>query len=69
MATQCTRYECPHKINGSCKHNVHINGLKCKGNEVGYQYRSQIQAIHADYEKACECKGVEPMPRNMYLEF
>ena len=68
MKTRCTRYDCPFKIDGSCNHNVWKDGLKCAGNEVGYRYRSQTQAIVNDYEKECERKGEEPMPRSIYLE-
>jgi hypothetical protein len=68
MTTGCRNYKCPYKTDGSCNHNIWRNGLKCKGNESGYHYRSQIQAIVCDYKKECEIKGVKPMPRNIYLE-
>ena len=62
MTTICRNYGCPFN------HNIWTDGLKCRGNELGHHYRSQIQAIVSDYEKECECKGVTPMPRNIYLE-
>ena len=66
MTTTCRNDECT--LYEGCKHNIYKDGMRCAGNELGYHYRSQIQAIHADYEKECERKGVAPMPRNMYLE-
>ena len=66
--TTCMNYECPSKADGSCNHNVWTDGMKCKGNESGYHYKSQMQAIWHDYVKECERKGENPMPRDIYFE-
>lgn len=70
MSTTCRNYECPFKTDGSCDHNVYRDGPICtgEGKAAGFHYRSQIQAIVIDYEQECERKGVEPIPRNIYLD-
>jgi len=66
--TRCRNDTCPFKIDGSCNHDIWEDGPTCDGNKIGFRHRSQIQDILMTHEQECERKGVEPMPRNIYLE-
>jgi hypothetical protein len=65
--TTCRNTECPH--HARCTHNVYIDGPVCVHASEGCHYRSQQQAIYADYVADCERKGTEPMNRFHYFEF